>query len=154
LDFALLSVPFQYAAATLNGVQDEMHPGSILIDATVPVSFDKGRATYAEPAEGSASEHLRAQLRGDIPLVGAFKTIPAHSMEALDEGLDCDDFVISDDREARARVIEAMQSISGLRAVDAGGLVTARTIERMTVLAIGINRRYKIKTARFSVIGL
>ena len=153
-DFVLLSVPFQHAASTLEGVQQEIRQGSILIDATVPVTFEKGRASYAEPPEGSASEHLRARLRSDIPLVGAFKTIPAHSMEALDEGLDCDDFVIGDGQEARARVIEAMGAISGVRPVDAGGLESARTIERMTVLAIGINRRYKIKTARFRVVGL
>jgi NADPH-dependent F420 reductase len=153
-DFVLLSVPFQHAVSTLGGVQDEIRPGSIVIDATVPVSFEKGKAMYAETPEGSASAHLRARLRADIPLVGAFKTIPAHSMEALAEGLDCDDFVIGDDREARTRVIEAMRSISGLRPVDAGGLDSAGTIERMTVLAIGINRRYKIKTARFHVIGL
>jgi len=153
-DFVLLSVPFQHAASTLDVVQSEIRPGAILIDATVPVSFDKGRASYAEPPEGSASEHLRARLRPEIPLVGAFKTIPAHSMEALDEGLDCDDFVVGDDQEARSHVIEAMQSISGLRPVDAGRLEGARTIERMTVLAIGINRRYKIKTARFRVVGL
>lgn len=153
-DFVLLSVPFPHAAATLEGVQAEIHHGAILIDATVPVSFEKGKASYAEPPEGSASEHLRAMLRSDIPLVGAFKTIPAHSMEAMEEGLDCDDFVVGDAQDARARVIEAMRAISGLRPVDAGGLESARTIERMTVLAIGINRRYKVKTARFRVIGL
>ena len=153
-DLVLLSVPFQHAAATLDGVQQEIRPGAILVDATVPVAFEKGRASYAEPPEGSASEHLRARLRADIPLTGAFKTIPAHSMEALDENLNCDDFVIGDTTEARERVIEAMRAISGLRPVDAGGLESARTIERMTVLAIGINRRYRIKTARFSVVGL
>src|SRR5262245_60766682 len=114
-DFVLLSVPFQHAAETLDVVQSEIRPGAILIDATVPVSFDKGKASYAEPPEGSASEHLRARLRSEIPLVGAFKTIPAHSMEALDEGLDCDDFVVGDEQDARSRVMEAMRSISGLR---------------------------------------
>jgi len=153
-DFVLLSVPFQHAAATLDTVQTEIRAGAILIDATVPVSFEKGRASYAEPPEGSASEHLRARLRTDVPLVGAFKTVPAHSMEALEEALDCDDLVCGDAQEAKARVIEAMRSISGLRPVDAGRLDAARTIERMTVLAIGINRRYKIKTARFRVVGL
>jgi len=153
-DFVLLSVPFQHAVSTMEAVQDEMRAGSLLIDATVPVSFENGRARYLEPPEGSASEHLRARLRADIALVGAFKTIPAHSMEALDEALDCDEFVIGDTREARARVIEAMKSIQGLRPVDAGGLESASTVERMTVLAIGINRRYKIKTARFTVVGL
>ena len=33
-------------------------------------------------------------------------------------------------------------------------LAVARTLEQMTVLAIGINRRHKIKTARYRVIGL
>ncbi|HKF58435.1 MAG TPA: NADPH-dependent F420 reductase [Blastocatellia bacterium] len=153
-DFVLLSVPFQHAAATLETVLPQIRPGGTLIDATVPVSFDKGRVSYAEPPEGSASEHLRALLRADVRLVGAFKTIPAHSMETLDDELDCDDFVVGDNAEARARVIEAMRGISGLRPVDAGGLEGARVIERMTVLAIGINRRYKIKTARFRVVGL
>ena len=31
---------------------------------------------------------------------------------------------------------------------------SARTLERMTVLAIGINRRNKIKAARYRVVGL
>jgi len=140
--------------STLEAVQQELRPGSILIDATVPVSFEKGKATYAAPPEGSASEHLRARLRAEIQLVGAFKTIPAHSMEDLNEGLDCDDFVIGDTGDAKSSVIQAMTSIAGLRPVDAGSLESARTIERMTVLAIGINRRYKIKTARFRVAGL
>src|SRR5215471_4097562 len=153
-DFVLLSVPFQHAAATLDVVQSEIRPGAILIDATVPVSFDKGRANYAEPPEGSASEHLRARLRSDVHLVGAFKTVPALSMEALEEALDCADFVFGEDQEANARVSEAMRSISGLKPVDVGGLEAARTVERMTVLAIIINRRYKIRTARFRVVGL
>ena len=111
-DFVLLSVPFQHAASTLEAVMPQIRPGATLIDATVPVSFDRGRASYAEPPEGSASEHLRARLRADIRLVGAFKTIPAHSMEALDADLDCDDFVVGDSPDARQQVIEAMRARS------------------------------------------
>jgi len=96
--------------------QSDAEPVAIVsdqqLDATVPVSFDKGRVSYAEPPEGSASEHLRALLRADVRLVGAFKTIPAHSMETLDDELDCDDFVVGDNAEARARVIEAMRGRS------------------------------------------
>jgi NADPH-dependent F420 reductase len=126
----------------------------VLIDITVPVSFEKGRARYIELPEGSASEHLRARLPESLPLVAAFKTEPAHLLAEIHEPLDCDTFVASDSKEAKARAIEAISFIEGLRPLDAGLLESARTIERMTVLAIGINRRNKIKTARYRVIGL
>jgi NADPH-dependent F420 reductase len=153
-DFVLLAVPFSHAASTLEDHQARFQEGAILIDATVPVSFEAGKVRYAEPPEGSGSQHLRARLRPDIPIVAAFKTIPAHLLEEPDSKLDCDDFVASDSKEARGRVIEAMKAIEGLRPIDAGLLENARTIEGLTVLAIGINRRYKIKTARYRVVGV
>lgn len=152
--FVLLTVPFAHAASTLEAHREDFRESSILIDITVPVSFEQGRVRYVELPEGSASEHLKAQLPENIPLVAAFKTEPAHLLAEIDEPLDCDSFVASDSKEAKARVIEAIGFIRGLRAVDAGTLYSARTLERMTVLAIGINRRYKIKTARYRVIGL
>jgi len=153
-DFALLTVPFAHADATVEGLAGGLKPGAILIDITVPVSFEKGRVRYVEPPEGSASEHLQARLPESIPLVAAFKTEPAHLLLDPHAALDCDSFVASDSKEARARVMEAIRSIEGLRPVDAGTLYSARTIERMTVMLIGINRRYKVKTGRFRVVGL
>ena|SRR5436853_2078573 len=153
-EIVLLTVPFNHAASTLEAHAGDFDENSILIDTTVPVTFEAGRARYVELPEGSASEHLRKRLPEAIPLVAAFKTIPAHLLEDPNEPLDCDDFVASDSGDAKKRVIEAMSTMSGLRPIDAGALESARTIERMTVLAIGINRRNKIKTARFRVAGL
>jgi NADPH-dependent F420 reductase len=153
-DLALLTVPFAHAASTLEAHRQDFREGSILIDITVPVSFEQGRVRYVELPEGSASEHLKARLPESIPLVAAFKTEPAHLLAEIEEPLDCDSFVASDSKESKARVIEAIGFIKGLRAVDAGTLYSARTLERMTVLAIGINRRHKIKTARYRVVGL
>lgn len=153
-EFVLLTVPFAHAAATLESHKQDFRAGAILIDITVPVSFEQGRVRYVELDEGSASEHLRARLPEEIPLVAAFKTEPAHLLADAGARLDCDVLVASDDKEAKARVMEAVKSIEGLRPVDAGTLYSARTLERMTVLAIGINRRYKIKTACYRVMGL
>ena len=153
-ELALLTVPFAHAASTLEAHQQDFRDGSILIDITVPVSFEQGRVRYVELPEGSASEHLKARVPESIALVAAFKTEPAHLLAEIDESLDCDSFVASDSKEAKARVMEAITFIKGLRAVDAGTLYSARTLERMTVLAIGINRRHKIKTARYRVVGL
>ena len=150
----LLTVPFAHAASTLETHRHDFQEGSILIDITVPVSFEQGRVRYVELPEGSASEHLKARLPDSVPLVAAFKTEPAHLLAEVDEPLDCDSFVASDTKEAKALVMEALGFIRGLRAVDAGTLYSASMLERMTVLAIGINRRYKIKTARYRIIGL
>ncbi len=153
-EFALLTVPFAHAASTLEAHLQDFREGSIVIDITVPLSFEQGRVRYLELPEGSASEHLKALLPENIPLVAAFKTEPAHLLAEIDEPLDCDSFVASDSKEAKLRVMEAIAFIEGLRAVDAGTLYSARTLERMTALAIGINRRHKIKTARYRVVGL
>jgi len=152
-ELVLITVPFEHAASTLEAHLNDFRDGSILIDITVPVAFEKG-ARYVELPEGSASEHLRARLPDSIPLVAAFKTEPAHLLLDSAVALDCDVFVAGDSKEAKARVMEAIRFIEGARPVDAGALASARTLERMTVLAIGINRRYKIKTARYRVLGL
>jgi NADPH-dependent F420 reductase len=153
-EFVLLTVPFNHAAATLESLNDNFRSDAILIDITVPVSFEQGRVRYVEPAEGSASEHLQGKLPQHIPLVAAFKTEPAHLLLDPQALLDCDTFVASDHKEAKARVIEAIKHLAGLRAVDAGVLYSARCLERMTILLIGINRRYKTRTGRFQVLGL
>ncbi|HWO01677.1 MAG TPA: NADPH-dependent F420 reductase [Blastocatellia bacterium] len=153
-EFVLLTVPFAHAASTLESHRQDFREGSILIDITVPVSFEQGRVRYIELPEGSASEHLQALLPANISLVAAFKTEPAHLLADTHESLDCDSFVASDSKEAKMRVIDAIKFIEGLRPVDAGVLYSARTLERMTVLAIGINRRYKVKTARYRIVGL
>jgi len=153
-EFVLLTVPFAHAASILEGHRQDFREGAILIDITVPASFEQGRVRYIELPEGSASEQLQSLLSEKIPVVAAFKTEPAHLLAEVHEALDCDSFVASDSKEAKTRVIDAIKFIKGLRPVDAGTLYSARALERMTVLAIGINRRYKIKTARYRVIGL
>ncbi|HSB09318.1 MAG TPA: NADPH-dependent F420 reductase [Blastocatellia bacterium] len=153
-DLVLLTVPFAHAASTLDDHRQDFREGSILIDITVPLSFEQGRVRYVDLPEGSASEHLKARLPENIPLVAAFKTEPAHLLAEIDEPLECDSFVASDSKDAKGLVMEAIGFIAGLRAVDTGTLYSARTLERMTVLAVGINRRYKIKTARYRIIGL
>jgi predicted dinucleotide-binding enzyme len=68
--------------------------------------------------------------------------------------LDCDEFIVSDSKDAKARVIEAMQFIDGLRPFDAGPLENARIIERMTALIVNLNRQHNVKTGRYRIVGL
>ena len=153
-EFVILTVPFEHAASTIASYNDRFTAGTILIDTTVPVVFEKGRPSYVELPEGSGSEHLKARLNPVVELVAAFKTIPAHLLSELDNRLDCDDFVAGGTPEARSRVMAALSHLDGLRPIDAGGLDSARILERMTLLAIRLNRHYKVKNARYRIVGL
>jgi NADPH-dependent F420 reductase len=153
-DVSLLCVSFAHAADTVVAHRDAFRPGSLLIDVTVPVVFDAGRPRFVELPQGSSSEHLRTLLPGHVALAGAFKTLPAHLLADVEAPLDCDDFVCGDSAESRARAMEIVGRIPGLRPIDAGSLDAARVLERMTVLAIRLNRRYKVHDARFRVLGV
>jgi NADPH-dependent F420 reductase len=153
-DLVVLTVPFAHAAATLDANRERFRSGAILIDVTVPVAFEKGVPRLVDIPEGSATEHLRRRLPDHVGMAAAFKTLPAHVLGALDEPLDCDEFICGDSAPARSRALELAGRIPGLRPVDAGDLDAARAIERMTVLAIAINKRHRIRSARFRVVGL
>lgn len=150
----ILAVPFTHVASLLAAHGAGIRAGALVIDVTVPVTFEGGGPRLVEVEEGSAAEHVRRHLAPHAMLAASFKTVPARLLEQDDLPLDCDEFVCGDSREARDRAIAVLGVLPGLRAVDAGALSAARTLERMTVLAIAINRRYKIHDARFRVMGL
>jgi NADPH-dependent F420 reductase len=153
-DTVFLAVPFAHAAGLVEMHGSAFRTGSLLVDVTVPVVFEGGRVRFVEPAEGSAAEHLRLRLPEHVALACAFKTLPARLLEHVDCPLECDEFVCGDSVESRNRVAALVARVPGLRAVDAGSLEAARTLERMTLLAITLNKRYKRHDARFKVLGI
>ena len=152
-DVIFLAVPFAHASAIVEKYVERFRRGSLLIDVTVPVMFVDRTPRLTEVLEGSATEQIRRRLPSRVQLAAALKTVPAHLLGG-DQPLDCDDFVCGDSAEARSRASEILLLIPGLRPIDVGPLEAARTIERMAVLAIAINRRHKIHDARFRVVGL
>lgn len=150
-----LCVPFDNAAALLNDCRDRWQAGTVVVDTTVPLQFEKQRGAVLLPlAENSGSESLARLVPSHVPLVAGFKTIPAHVLGELHESLDCDVIICGDDAEARMRVMEAAKDITGLRPLDGGPLRHARALEAMCAMVIGLNRRYKSKGARFRVVGI
>jgi NADPH-dependent F420 reductase len=153
-DIVVLTVPFSSVAPLLDDVRAHFAAGALAIDVTVPVTFAGGKMTLIDVPEGSAAEHVRARLPGHVGLAGTFKTLPAHVLDDLGQSLDCDEFVCGDSDQSRSRASELVGMLQGLRAVDVGPLARARSIEHVTALAIAINRRHQIHSARFRVVGL
>ena len=153
-DVVFLAVPFSGVAELLEAFRTRFRPGALVIDLTVPLTFDRGVPAIADVAEGSATEFIRARLPTEVRLAAAFKTIPASALAKIDTPLDCDEFVCGDTPEVSAAAIDLLSRIPSLRLLDAGGLRSARLIERMTALAIVLNKRYKVRGARFKVVGM
>lgn len=153
-EVVFLTVPFDQAAAAIESSRADFRQGSVVVDVTVPMKFQGGRAEYLEQASGSNSELLSTRLPEGIHLVGGFKTIPAHILTELNTPLACDVFICGDSDQAKEKVMQAARLIPTLRPLDAGPLLMARTLERMTVLAVHLNRRYKKKGARYHIMGI
>ena len=149
----LLTVPFDSAVQTLEGLGGHFTAGKVFVDVTVPLRFEKGGPTIVELPEGSASAHLRRIVPEGIPFVGAFKTLPAHLLEHVYTPLECDTFVFGDDESAKAEVMEIARRIPTLRPVDVGDLGAAPFVEGMTALVIRINRTLKSREGRYRIVG-
>jgi len=153
-EIVYLTVPFDQVVPAVLANRGDLRPDLILVDVSVPLLFREGRPEYVDQVEGSNAEALAQHIPQEIQLVGAFKTIPAHVLSDIDTPLFCDVFLCSDNGPALARVAQSVRLIPSLRPLDAGPLRAARILERMTVLAINLNKRYKKRGARFRVEGI
>jgi len=148
-----LTVPYIYSEQVISEYQEEMTQDQILVDVTVPVVFDKG-PRLVDLGDQSGAEHLQSLLPSGPVVVAAFKTLPAHLLCDIDSPLDCDEFVCSDSSEARSHVLKLVGTIPSLRWIDAGPLRYSRSLEAITLLEIGLNRRYGVQNSRIQIVGL
>ena len=139
-EIAVLVVPYEAHRATLEGLRERL-AGKILVDAVVPMRFERGPRPV-EVEAGSAAEEA-ALLLPDSRLIGAFHNLSADVLLDPVAGVDADILITGNDPEAKATVSALAESIRGARAVDAGPLRFSRFVEGLTILLVGINGRYK-----------
>lgn len=138
-EIVLITVPYAGHRATLEGLR-EVLAGKLVVDAVVPVEFDRGPRPVAVEA-GSATEEA-AQLLPDSEVVGAFHNLSAELLLDPDASLDAD-VLVTGAGEAKQAIRALAEQIEGVRSVDAGPLRFSRFVEGITILLIGINGRYK-----------
>src|SRR5256885_5012885 len=141
----VLTVPFRSQSETLTNLKGALREGQLLIDCTVPpAAAVSGRATRLLGVwQGSAAQQAAEMTPDGVRVVAALHTISAATLGDVDMPLD-EDILICGDRKADKRVVAGLVSrIDGLRPVDAGRLETARIVESLTALCIGMNARYK-----------
>jgi NADPH-dependent F420 reductase len=143
-DLLLLTVPFAGQAELLKQLKPAIRPGSIVIDATVPLAASVGgRASRTLGVwQGSAAQQTAELVPKGVTVAAAFHNISADLLNSNDD-VDCDVIVCSDDPNATQVAMELAAKIAGVRAIDGGKLENVRIVEQITALLIGLNIRHK-----------
>lgn len=150
-DIVVLAVPYAAQRGTVDEVKDKL-AGKILVDVTVPLVPPKVSRVQL-PEGGSAVEAIQKLLGEGVRVVSAFQNISAHHLTDLDEEIECDVLVCSDDSEAAEQVVDLTREI-GLRAWNAGPLCNSVVAEGLTSILIGLNRRYKVPGTGIRITGI
>ena len=143
----ILTVPFEGHAGLLKHIKPAIQPGSVIVDATVPLAASVGgRATRTLGVwQGSAAQQTAELAPKDVSVVAAFQNTSAELLNGEDP-VPCDVIVCSDDSAAIQTVRALAGKIPGVRAIDGGKLENARILEQITALLIGLNIRHKARS--------
>jgi hypothetical protein len=142
-DVSILTIPWEHAFSTAESLKESLE-GKIVVSPIVPMEKKGGCFQYCPPEAGSAAEEI-ARILPNSRIVSAFQTVPAAKFCNLDAEFEWDIPVCSDDDEAKKVVMDIINRIDGLRALDAGLLSVSRMVESITPLLVNIMIRNKIK---------
>ena len=140
-EIVIVATPWDSAVATVKALRDPLR-GKVVISMVNALVREGKELVPLYPPRGSMAAQLAFALPESI-VVGAFHHLPASEMEDLDSGLDADVVIFSDSAAGRTLVVEMVNAMPGLRAVEAGSMSLASAIEAFTAVCISINIRHK-----------
>ncbi|WP_341520050.1 NADPH-dependent F420 reductase [Pseudomonas sp. G.S.17] len=146
-DIVILAVPY---AAVLDVVKQygEALAGKLLVDITNPVAPDF--TSFVTPKDTFGAQEIAKVAPVDAEVVKAFNSQFSHVLAAGSvEGHPLDVFIAGDDAQAKARVSAFIESL-GLRPMDTGPLLMARTLEHACLLSLGLIA-HSVKHNNFSI---
>jgi NADPH-dependent F420 reductase len=148
-DLVVLATTWQGAVDTAREHRDAL-AGTALISMANGIEKAGREFRVVLPAQGSLAAAVQAAAP-DALVVSAFHLVPASAFAALDQVLESDVVVCSDDDTARERVLDLVGAIPSLRAFDAGSLANSVGIEAFAAVLLTINLRHRGKgTLRLS----
>ena len=144
-DIVFVCVPY---GAQKNIMKDlvQFLVGKIVVTVVVPVVFKKGVVEVSKTQSSSAAIELQ-DLLIESRVVSAFQTISARDLKAINNPINSDVVVCSDDKSALNVVMDLAENIDGIRAINGGKLSNSVYVENITPLLLNINMIYKKHTA-------
>jgi 8-hydroxy-5-deazaflavin:NADPH oxidoreductase len=137
-DLVFVTVPYDAQEATLPGLRDALD-GKIVVSCVNPVAFDDA-GPHAVPVPGGSAAQECQVLLPRSRVVSALHTVPARALLRVPDPVGSDTIVCGDDEDAKRVVIELLEAIPGLRALDGGGLRLSVGPEMVTATLLAMNR--------------
>jgi NADPH-dependent F420 reductase len=137
-DIAVLATNASAALDTARDLADAIGT-TPLLSVAAELNFGKG-GVKPSPEALSLAERVQAVVQA--PVVAGLHSVAASNLAGDDAPAE-DTLVCGDDADAKALAIELAGKLITGRAIDAGPLASARTLEGMTAVIININKKYK-----------
>lgn len=143
-DVVVVATPWEGAIPTVIPLADDLS-GRLVISVGNAL-MKQGREFLAVvPPRGSVAALIQSALPNS-KVAAACHHLPASVLADLDAELDSDVLVCSDHPDASTETMDLLGSIDGLRALEAGNLSQAATLEAFTAVLVNLNIRYKAHT--------
>jgi 8-hydroxy-5-deazaflavin:NADPH oxidoreductase len=140
-DYVFLTVPSDAHHDTLVQLEEAIGE-KVLIDVVVPMLWDRDGPKAVTLDEGSAAMQARALLP-KAKVISGFHHLDGSELQKVDKPLQGDVVVVGDHKGSKKKVMDLVEQIEYVRALDGGGLVNSRYLEEWTVQLLHINRIYK-----------
>jgi NADPH-dependent F420 reductase len=142
-EIVIAAVPYDAQESTLTGLGNAL-AGKLVVNCANALTFDEAGPKAVAVPGGSAAQECQ-QLVPRARVVSAFHELPAPVLADLSRALDFDVLVSGDDRDDKEVLVALIDSIEGLRGVDAGPLRNSAAIENLLPVLIAINSRYRTR---------
>jgi NADPH-dependent F420 reductase len=137
VDLAVLAVKAETALETAQTVAEEL--GATPLFSVASALLFRKEGIYPDPDERSLAERIQDVVSG--PVAAGLHSIAAANLDEAPPQEDA--LVCGDDAGAKALALDLAAKVVAGRALDAGPLASARTLEGLTAVIVNLNRRYK-----------
>jgi NADPH-dependent F420 reductase len=146
-ELVVLATPWDGIVATVRPLREEL-AGKVVVSMGVAMARFGREVLAVTVPRGSVAAMVQAALP-DSFVSASLHHLAAAEMEDLSSGLQADVLVCSDHRDAAATTMVLVNSIDGLRGLDAGSLARAGAIEAFTAICVALNIRYQASTSLY-----
>jgi len=144
-DLVVIATPWDSAATTAHEHAPSLE-GKVVISMANALVRVGSEFQPLVPPRGSVAAHVQAAVP-HCRVVAAFHHLPATELGHLNEPIESDVLICSDEPNAIKVVSEIVSAIPGCRPLDAGELSNATAIEAFTAVLLQLNVRYRTRVA-------
>ena len=140
-DIVVLATPWDAAVPTVADLSESLS-GKVVISMVNALTRIGSEFQALLPVRGSMATTIQAAIPSSS-VTAAFQHLPARELGDLGVELEADVLICADDAAAADATADVVRSMPGLRAVHAGSLASANSVEALTAVLLNVNIRYR-----------